>query len=241
MDFAESVVIIFCQSFFICLCKKHNLLQVLKFGALSYMTQNPIRVENARQNNLKNVNVTVPVGAVTVVTRVAGAGKSSLAFEVLYAEGYRRYVETFSPYARQFLERLDRPDADRIDGVLPGIAIGRTSPIQTSRSTVGTITSIDDYLRSLFARAATLYCAHCGNPVRRDTPSSIFEDILALAEGESALIGFTRYFGDATPDAVRDTLKQAGFSRIFENGKAVRLENAGLDAGGAVTVVLDRV
>ncbi|MFP4226231.1 MAG: excinuclease ABC subunit UvrA [Desulfobacterales bacterium] len=205
------------------------------------MTQNPIRVENARQNNLKNINVSVPVGAVTVVTGVAGAGKSSLAFEVLYAEGYRRYVETFSPYARQFLERLDRPDADRIDGVLPGIAIGRTSPIQTSRSTVGTITSIDDYLRSLFARAATLYCAHCENPVRRDTPSSIFEDILAAAEGEAAFIGFTRDFGDTSPDAVRDTLKQAGFSRIFENGQAVRLENAGLDAGGSVTVILDRV
>ncbi|MBS3756974.1 MAG: excinuclease ABC subunit UvrA, partial [Desulfobacterales bacterium] len=97
------------------------------------MRMESIRVENARQNNLKNITVTVPVGAVTVVTGVAGAGKSSLAFEVLYAEGYRRYVETFSPYARQFLERMDRPEADRIDGVLPAIAIGRTAPVQTSR------------------------------------------------------------------------------------------------------------
>src|SRR6056297_227567 len=130
------------------------------------MRSSPIRVINARQNNLKNITVTVPVGAVTAVTGVAGAGKSSLAFELLYAEGYRRYVETFSPYARQFLERLDRPDADRIEGVLPGISIGRTAPIQTSRSTVGAITAVDDYLRSLFARAATLYCAHCGHPVQ---------------------------------------------------------------------------
>src|SRR6056297_3260413 len=205
------------------------------------MPQNPIRVVNARQNNLKNISAAVPVGAVTAITGVAGAGKSSLAFEVLYAEGYRRYVETFSPYARQFLERLDRPEADRIDGVLPGIAIGRTSPIQTSRSTVGTITGIDDYLRSLFARAATLYCERCGNPVRRETPSGIFESLIAGDQGESALLGFTRNFGDTSADAVRDTLRQAGFSRVLENGRAVRLEDAGLNAGGPVTIILDRV
>ena len=111
------------------------------------MSISPIRVERARQNNLKEITVQIPVGAVTVVTGVAGAGKSSLAFDVLYAEGYRRYVETFSPYARQFLERLDRPDADEIEGVLPGIAIERTAPVLTSRSTVGTMTSVDDYLR----------------------------------------------------------------------------------------------
>ncbi len=205
------------------------------------MPQNPIRVVNARQNNLKNITVTVPIGAVTVITGVAGAGKSSLAFEVLYAEGYRRYVETFSPYARQFLERLDRPDADRIDGVLPGIAIGRTSPILTSRSTIGTITGIDDYLRSLFTRAATLYCERCGKPVRRDTPSTIFKDLFSAAEGKSALIGFTRSFGDTSAEAIRDTLRQAGFSRVLENGRAVRLEDAEPGLGGTVTVILDRV
>ncbi|MDY6824215.1 MAG: excinuclease ABC subunit UvrA [Thermodesulfobacteriota bacterium] len=215
------------------------------------MRNSPIRVVNARQNNLKNITVSVPVGAVTVVTGVAGAGKSSLALEVLYAEGYRRYVETFSPYARQFLERLDRPDADRIDGVLPGISIGRASPILTSRSTVGTITAIDDYLRPLFARAATLYCTGCGRPVERETPADIFQALLTAANGKSMLIGFSRHFEDISADAIRETLQQAGFSRVLEYGRPVRLENARLtghqtnagqaDAHGTVTVILDRV
>ena len=134
-----------------------------------------IEVDKARQNNLKGVSVRVPIGAVTAVTGVAGAGKSSLAFDVLYAEGHRRYAETFSPYARQFLERLDRPRAERIEGVLPAVAVDRTAPVRTSRSTVGTMTSVADYLRALYARAATLHCRQCGQPVRRDTPSSIFE------------------------------------------------------------------
>ena len=135
------------------------------------MARRFIEVDNARQNNLKGVSVRVPIGAVTAVTGVAGAGKSSLAFDVLYAEGHRRYAETFSPYARQFLERLDRPRAERIEGVLPAVAVDRTAPVRTSRSTVGTMTSVADYLRALYARAATLHCRQCGQPVRRDTPS----------------------------------------------------------------------
>lgn len=207
------------------------------------MRNDQIRVVNARQNNLKNITVTVPVGSVTVVTGVAGAGKSSLAFEVLYAEGYRRYVETFSPYARQFLERLDRPEADSIEGVLPAISIGRSSPVQTSRSTVGTITSIDDYLRSLFAREGLLHCQDCGRPVLRDTPSSIFEELLKKAPGNTALICFSRPVGVADEGDVREILQQGGFSRVLEDGLALRIEEAGLryGAGGSVSVVLDRV
>ncbi|MFW6428605.1 MAG: excinuclease ABC subunit UvrA [Desulfosalsimonas sp.] len=202
-----------------------------------------IRVVNARQNNLKNINVTVPVGAVTAVTGVAGAGKSSLAFGVLYAEGYRRYVETFSPYARQFLERLDRPEADRIDGVLPAISIGRTSPVQTSRSTVGTITSIDDYLRSLFSRQGVLHCESCGREVRRDTPSLIFDALEAEASGGMVLICFSRRVGKTGAGDIRETLQQAGFSRVLESGEAFRIEEAGMEYGPeeSVTVVLDRV
>src|SRR5213595_2935086 len=128
-----------------------------------------IVVEGARENNLKSVSVRIPIGALTAVTGVAGAGKSSLAFDVLHAEGHRRYVETFSPYARQFLERLDRPKAERIEGVLPSIAIDRTAPVRTSRSTVGTMTSIADYLRALWARIATLHCGKCGEAVVRDS------------------------------------------------------------------------
>jgi excinuclease ABC subunit A len=178
----------------------------------------------------------------TVVTGVAGAGKSSLAFDVLYAEGYRRYVETFSPYARQFLERMDRPDAERIEGVLPGVAIERTTPVLTSRSTVGTITSIDDYLRPLFARAATLHCERCGQPVERYSPSSIFEVLSSKAAGKNVWIGFTRQVGRLGPAALRDILQQGGFFRVLEDGQAVRLEEAKLHPkDGAITVVLDRI
>jgi excinuclease ABC subunit A len=178
----------------------------------------PIRVKGARQNNLKGISVSVPVGAVTVVTGVAGAGKSTLAFDVLYAEGYRRYVETFSPYARQFLERLDRPEADRIEGVLPAIAIERAAPIRTSRSTVGTMTSIDDYLRPLFARAATLYCRQCGQMVQRHSPASIFQSLLTTSTGRRAFICFTRRVGGLEPEVLREILQQAGFARVLEAG-----------------------
>ncbi|MGM0786439.1 MAG: excinuclease ABC subunit UvrA, partial [Thermodesulfobacteriota bacterium] len=207
------------------------------------MSKDSIRVVNARQNNLKEVTVSVPVGAVTVVTGVAGAGKSSLAFEVLYAEGYRRYVETFSPYARQFLERLDRPDADSIEGVLPSISIGRTSPVLTSRSTVGTITSIDDYLRSLFARQGVLHCRGCGRPVVPDTPSSVFDALFEKAAGTDALICFTRPAGQTDAGDVRETLQKAGFSRVMEGGSPLRVEEAVLEygSGESVEVVLDRV
>ena len=206
------------------------------------MFLSPIRVTGARQNNLKDVNVLIPVGAVTVVTGVAGAGKSSLAFDVLYAEGYRRYVETFSPYARQFLERLDRPDATSIEGVLPAVAIERTSGVVTSRSTVGTMTSVDDYLRPLFARASTLHCRRCGRPVERHSPSSIFETLMAAAAGKNGLLCFTRAVGRVGPAALREILAQAGFSRVLENGRAVRIEDAELrPQDETITAVLDRV
>ncbi|WP_242395180.1 excinuclease ABC subunit UvrA [Anaeromyxobacter oryzisoli] len=201
-----------------------------------------IRIEGARQNNLQGVTVRVPVGAVTAVTGVAGAGKSSLAFDVLYAEGYRRYVETFSPYARQFLERLDRPRADRIDGVLPANAIDRTAPVRTSRSTVGTMSSIADYLRALYARAATLHCRGCGAPVERDSPSSIVEAISRDAAGHAVLLCFAVRAGQVRPAALRDAVGQAGFRRVLEEGRAVPLEAARLEPrDGAIRVVVDRV
>jgi excinuclease ABC subunit A len=201
-----------------------------------------ILVEGARQNNLKGVSVRVPIGAVTAVTGVAGAGKSSLAFEVLYAEGYRRYVETFSPYARQFLERLDRPKADRIEGVLPSVAIDRTTPIRTSRSTVGTMTSIADYMRALYARSSTLYCRGCGEAVVRHSPSSVFEALLGAAAGRQALICFPLRVGRVGPAALRDLFAPLGFRRVLEEGRAVPIEEARLvPRKGMVTVVLDRV
>ncbi len=132
-----------------------------------------IVVEGARQNNLKGFDLKLPLGQLTVVTGVSGSGKSSLAFDTIYSEGQRRYVETFSPYARQFLDRMDKPQVDAIDGIPPAIAIDQVNPVRTSRSTVGTMTELNDHLKLLFARAATLHCGGCGVRVRRDDPESI--------------------------------------------------------------------
>ena len=135
--------------------------------------QVPIRIRGARQNNLKGLDLDIPTGQLVVVTGVSGSGKSSLVFDTLYAEGQRRYVETFSAYARQFLDRMDRPQVDSIDGVPPAIAIDQTNPVRTSRSTVGTMTELNDHLKLLMAHAATLYCRQCAQPVRVDDVTSI--------------------------------------------------------------------
>src|SRR6187401_1374677 len=138
------------------------------------MTSGVIRIRGARQHNLKNLDLDIRTGEMTVVTGPSGSGKSSLVFDTLYAEGQRRYVETFSAYARQFLDRMDRPAVDRVDGVPPAIAIDQTNPVRTSRSTVGTMTELNDHLKLLFARAAKLHCRGCGKPVTRDTTESIY-------------------------------------------------------------------
>jgi len=126
------------------------------------MSDAVIRVRGARQNNLKDLDLDLPLHELIVVTGVSGSGKSSLAFDTVYAEGQRRYVETFSPYARQFLDRMDRPQVERIEGIPPAIAIDQTNPVRTSRSTVGTMTELNDHLKLLFARAARLHCHGCG-------------------------------------------------------------------------------
>jgi len=141
-----------------------------------------IVVRGARQNNLKNLDLDLPTGELVVVTGVSGSGKSSLVFDTLYAEGQRRYVETFSPYARQFLDRMDKPAVDRIEGIPPAIAIDQTNPVRTSRSTVGTMTELNDHLKLLFARAAHLHCRQCSQPVRRDTPADIRHDLLSRSQ-----------------------------------------------------------
>ena len=132
-----------------------------------------ILIEGARQNNLRNLNLKLPLRKLIVITGVSGSGKSSLAFDTLYAEGQRRYVETSSSYTRQFLDRMDKPRVDRIEGIPPAIAIDQTNPVRTSRSTVGTMTELNDHLKLLYARATRLFCGNCGREVRRDTPESI--------------------------------------------------------------------
>ena len=151
------------------------------------MSQSPhdsIRVRGARQNNLRGLDLDIPLRQLVVVTGVSGSGKSSLVFDTVYAEGQRRYVETFSPYARQFLDRMDKPQVDRIEGIPPAIAIDQTNPVRTSRSTVGTMTELNDHLKLLYARAGRLHCSGCGGPVRRDTPDSVYG---ALAERTARL------------------------------------------------------
>src|SRR4030081_237094 len=138
-----------------------------------------IRIRGARQNNLKDLDLDLPLNELIVVTGVSGSGKSSLVFDTLYAEGQRRYVETFSPYARQFLDRMDKPLVDRIDGIPPAIAIDQTNPVRTARSTVGTMTELNDHLKLLYARAATLFDKQTAKVVRHDSPETIYADLMA--------------------------------------------------------------
>jgi len=175
-----------------------------------------IRIRGARQNNLRDLDLDLPLGELIVVTGVSGSGKSSLAFDTLYAEGQRRYVETFSPYARQFLDRMDKPQVDRIEGILPAIAIDQVNTVRTSRSTVGTMTELNDHLKLLYARAARLYCGGCGRPVQRDTPPGIVAALLAnAAPGTPLLITFpVAVPKQFKPEEVRQLLAAQGYTRI---------------------------
>ncbi|MDY0055180.1 MAG: excinuclease ABC subunit UvrA [Methyloversatilis sp.] len=184
-----------------------------------------IRLRGVRQNNLKNLDVDFPLGKLTVVTGVSGSGKSSLVFDTLYAEGQRRYVETFSPYARQFLDRMDAPQVDRIEGVPPAIAIDQTNQVRTSRSTVGTMTELNDHLKLLFARVATLHCRCCGKPVEADTADRIAHRIAerAAAAGDPRLavtapVTVPDNFTDAE---VQGWLERQGYTRIHAREGAV--------------------
>src|ERR1700723_4605011 len=142
-----------------------------------------IHVRGARVHNLKNITVAIPHNAITVVAGVSGSGKSSLAFDTVYAEGQRRYVESLSAYARQFLERMEKPDVDDISGIAPAVAIRQKNSTRNPRSTVATATEIYDYLRLLFARCGQTFCIKCGSEVRRDSPEEIANRILLLAAG----------------------------------------------------------
>ncbi len=197
-----------------------------------------IVVRGARQNNLKNLNLEIPLQELVVVTGVSGSGKSSLVFDTLYAEGQRRYVETFSPYARQFLDRMDKPAVDRVDGIPPAIAIDQTNPVRTSRSTVGTMTELNDHLKLLFARAATLHCRNCGKPVRRDSADSIYADATkrAAAAGDPRVyvcfpVTIPANFKEAE---VRGLLESQGYTRIHEqSGDTLQVVQDRLRLGGA--------
>ena len=182
------------------------------------MSSGVIRIRGARQHNLKNIDLDVMTGEMTVVTGPSGSGKSSLVFDTLYAEGQRRYVETFSAYARQFLDRMDRPAVDRVDGVPPAIAIDQTNPVRTSRSTVGTMTELNDHLKLLFARAAQLFDKATALPVRHDSPETIHADLQARAKavGDPRLVlSFpVELPADTSAEQQEQWLSASGFTRV---------------------------
>src|SRR5688500_2830379 len=154
------------------------------------MNRAPLVVKGARTHNLKNIDVSLPHGKLIIVTGVSGSGKSSLAFDTIYAEGQRRYVESLSAYARQFLERMEKPDVDRIEGISPAIAIRQKNTVRNPRSTVGTTTEIHDYMRLLYARVGRTFCRQCGQEVVRETAEVVARRLGELPEGARILIGF---------------------------------------------------
>ena len=192
-----------------------------------------IQIRGARQHNLKHLDLDLPRGRLTVVTGVSGSGKSSLAFDTLYAEGQRRYVESVSSYARQFLERLPRPDVDSIAGLTPAVAIRQVAPARSARSTVGTATEIHDYLRLLFARLGLLHCGVCGRRVTADSPDSLVRESAAWPEGEVLLVLAPARLAERLGWAEQaEHLVRAGFTRILLADAVVALEGAVADPGG---------
>ena len=185
-----------------------------------------IRVIGARQNNLQNISLDIPLGKLTVVTGPSGSGKSSLAFQTLYAEGQRRYVETFSPYVRQFFDRMDKPAVDRIDGIPPAIAIEQKNNVRTTRSTVGTITEINDYLKLLYARHADAIDPHSGERIRPDTTDTITDWCFANLAGEQVLVLFPVPVPEEVdlPDFFA-FLQQQGYLRLYLNGDIIRTDD----------------
>ena len=182
------------------------------------MTQGTIRIRGARQHNLKNLDLDIRTGELTVVTGPSGSGKSSLVFDTLFAEGQRRYVETFSAYARQFLDRMDKPAVDKVEGVPPAIAIDQTNPVRSSRSTVGTMTELNDHLKLLYARAGSLFDSKTALPVRHDTPESIYAELCeraAAAQDPRLVLTFpVELPGNTSAEEVAQWLSASGFTRV---------------------------
>jgi len=207
------------------------------------MALDRIVVRGAREHNLKNLDLDLPCGRLTVITGVSGSGKSSLAFDTLYAEGQRRYVESVSTYAKQFLERLPRPDVDAIEGLMPAVAIQQAAPARSGRSTVGTATEVHDHLRVLFARLGEVSCLGCGRPVRADSPHTIVREARAWEDGESLLVLATVPLASGMDwEEQAGHLVKAGYTRVRLGGEVLPLEPPPRLPRGAtgVTVVMDR-
>ena len=202
-----------------------------------------IIVRGAREHNLKNIDVEIPRGSLTVITGVSGSGKSTLAFDTLYAEGQRRYIESLSTYAKQFLERIGRPDVDDVTGLSPAIAIEQRNTTRSSRSTVGTATEIYDYLRLLFARLGRTICPTCQIEVRRYAPDEVIETLLATHRGRTVMVVASRPVEKGSGAKQIEELIREGYSRFIIRGEVVKLETApkGASRYQTIDLVLDRI
>ncbi|MBA2621294.1 MAG: excinuclease ABC subunit A, partial [Acidobacteria bacterium] len=209
------------------------------------MSIKQITVRGARQHNLKNINVEIPRDKFTVITGLSGSGKSSLAFDTIYAEGQRRYVESLSAYARQFLDQLEKPDVDSVEGLSPAISIEQKTVSRSPRSTVGTVTEIYDYLRLLFSSVGQPHCHQCGAPITKQSQEQIVANILMLPEGERVMILAPVVRGRKGEFKKElEKLHKDGFVRAHIDGEMRQLdEEIKLDKrkNHTIEVVVDRV
>ncbi|MBM4141958.1 MAG: excinuclease ABC subunit UvrA, partial [Nitrospira sp.] len=210
------------------------------------MSEKKLIIEGARQNNLKNINLSLPHNKVIAITGVSGSGKSSLAFDTVFAEGQWRFIESLSTYARLFLEKLDRPDVDAIHNIRPAIALEQKNSVRGSRSTVGTLTEIYDLFRLLYSKVSTPFCLNCGKEIKMWDPSQVVSELIEKHHGEKAIIVFET-------KETADELKKRGFYRVWLNGEIVDIsefqeeENPPIPPllkggkGGLLYIVLDRL
>ena len=209
------------------------------------MSDSSIVIRGAREHNLQDIDVTIPRDKLAVITGLSGSGKSSLAFDTIYAEGQRRYVESLSSYARQFLGQMDKPDLDSIDGLSPAVSIDQKTTSKNPRSTVGTVTEIYDYLRLLFARIGTPHCPECGRVIERQTTDQVADKILAAGEGHRALVLSPVVVGRKGEFAkLLEDLRAQGYSRVRVDGEVRSLDDPiELDKKfkHTIEVVVDRI
>jgi excinuclease ABC subunit A len=200
------------------------------------MTKDKIMLRGVKVHNLKNIDLDIPLNKLIVVTGVSGSGKSSLAFDTLYADGQRRFIESLSAYARQFLERMEKPDADKIEGITPAIAIQQKATTKNPRSTVATVTEIHDFMRILYARIGTIHCLKCGRPVKRDTIDCIVDTLYKLPAHTQITITFPW-----AQDQEMEALRKDGFFRVFQNHKTISLERADIESNKPIQIFMDRL